>query len=312
MVCMTLLYQHSRFVDHLTGRGHPECPARYEAITGHQPFQNVATRCTMRESKPLAVEDISLVHAPEVAALVQATSQQGGGQIEADTYLSAGSFDVGLLAAGACSQAVEAVLRGDDSTAFCLVRPPGHHATPSTSMGFCLFNNIALAARTAQRQGAERVLIIDWDVHHGNGTQDAFYDDERVTFLSLHRYPFYPGTGLASETGTGSGLGHTLNVPLRFGITLEEYHAAFEHHLEKAMTTAKPDVILLSAGFDAHSHDPIGSLGLDVSDFITLTKLVKQAAQTHCQGRLVSCLEGGYSLEYLPQCVTAHLEALLE
>ncbi|HMO35506.1 MAG TPA: histone deacetylase, partial [Gemmatales bacterium] len=200
---------------------------------------------------------------------------------------------------------------GVDETAFCLVRPRGHHATPSTSMGFCLFNNVALAARHAQSLGAERVLIIDWDVHHGNGTQDIFFEDEQVTFLSLHRHPFYPGTGLASETGSGAGLGHTLNVPLRYGTQPQEYLSAFEHALERAVTLARPDIILLSAGFDAHEQDPVGSLGLEAEDFRTLTQRVRQAARGHCQGRVVSCLEGGYSLEYLPLCVKEHLEALL-
>jgi acetoin utilization deacetylase AcuC-like enzyme len=177
-------------------------------------------------------------------------------------------------------------------------------------MGFCLFNNIALAARRALKCGAERVLIVDWDVHHGNGTQDAFYNDEQVTFLSLHRYPFYPGTGLATETGTGAGLGHTINVPLRFGITPSEYLAAFEAALAKAITVSKPDIILVSAGFDAHAEDPIGSLGLGAEDFVTMTQQVKQAATVYSQGRVVSCLEGGYSLLRMPECVAAHLEEL--
>lgn len=307
---MTILFRDTRFTEHLTGQGHPECPARYTSITEHEPFQVAAERCVPGTIVPLSLNDVELVHSPEVSHIIWQACKRGGGQIEADTVVSARSLEIGLLAAGACCEAVQQVMNGTDRTAFCLVRPPGHHATPSTSMGFCLFNSIAIAARVAQQNGADRVLIVDWDVHHGNGTQDAFYNDERVTFLSLHRFPFYPGTGLATETGTGPGLGHTLNVPLRFGISRSDYLAAFQNNLEKAVQVAKPDIILLSAGFDAHARDPIGSLGLEVEDFTTLTKLLKQAAATHSQGRLVSCLEGGYSLEYLPQCVAAHLEEL--
>lgn len=307
---MTLLYQHDRFVDHLAGQGHPECPARYRAIQQHLPFQQLAAACTQPLLTPASIVQLSRVHTPDVITLVQEACQQGGGRIEADTVVSPASYDVALLAAGAGCQAVDAVMQGRDTSAFCLVRPPGHHATPGLSMGFCLFNNIAIAARHALAQGASRVLVVDWDVHHGNGTQDAFYDDEQVTFLSLHRYPFYPGTGLANETGTGAGLGKTINVPLRYGIKRQDYLAAFQQGLEQAARQAKPDIILLSAGFDAHANDPIGSLGLEVEDFVTMTRLLQQVAATECQGRLVSCLEGGYSLAMLPECVAAHLEVL--
>lgn len=309
---MTLLFQSDRFVEHETGAGHPECPARYRAVRDHVPFQQLSSHCQTPHIKPLTLSQLQLVHDADVGEYVQAACKQGGGRIEADTVVSPASFEVGMLAAGACCQAVEAVLKGTDQTAFCLIRPPGHHATPSLSMGFCLFNNIALAARHALKCGANRVMIVDWDVHHGNGTQDAFYDDEQVTFVSLHRSPFYPGTGLANETGTGKGLGTTFNVPLRFGISQADYHAALETVLHTALSQHKPDVILISAGFDAHAEDPIGSLGLDVADFSRMTALLKEVAKTHCQGRLVSCLEGGYNLERLPECVTAHLQVLID
>ena len=309
---MTLLYQHPRFTEHRTGPGHPERPERYLAVTQHLPFQQVAALCPMPPFDPLTMEQLTSVHDPEVASIVKLAAEQGGGHIEADTFVSPASYEVGLLAAGACCSAVRAVMKGEDQTAFCLVRPPGHHATPSLSMGFCLFNNIALAARQALANGANRVLIVDWDVHHGNGTQDAFYDDEQVFFLSLHRSPFYPGTGLANETGTGAGLGTTLNVPLRFGISRTDYLAAFTTSLERAVDRAKPDIILLSAGFDAHARDPIGSFGLEVEDFGIMTETLLQAARTHSQGRLVSCLEGGYNLDMLAESVTAHLKALTD
>ncbi|MFT3878869.1 MAG: histone deacetylase [Gemmatales bacterium] len=306
----TLLYQSPRFTEHRTGHGHPERPERYLAVTSHLPFQQIAVACRTPAFEPLTMEQLATVHDPEVAAIVRHASEMGGGSIEADTVVSPASYEVGLLAAGACCGAVQSVMKGDAQRAFCLVRPPGHHATPSLSMGFCLFNNIALAARQAIACGASRVLIVDWDVHHGNGTQDAFYDDEQVFFLSLHRSPFYPGTGLANETGTGAGLGSTLNIPLRFGISRKDYLAAFTTSLEKAVDQSKPDIILLSAGFDAHKQDPIGSLGLEVEDYTTLTEALLQAAQTRSNGRLVSCLEGGYHLDRLAECVTAHLQVL--
>jgi acetoin utilization deacetylase AcuC-like enzyme len=180
-------------------------------------------------------------------------------------------------------------------------------------MGFCLFNNVALAARRALARGVERVLIIDWDVHHGNGTQDIFYGDERVTFFSIHRYGrgFYPGTGAADETGTGKGLGHTFNAPISFGTFREDYHAAFRASLEKAAELARPGLLLLSAGFDAHRLDPIGNLGLEAEDFAVLSREVIAVAKAHAQGRLVSCLEGGYNLDALAEAVEVHLSELL-
>ena len=233
--------------------------------------------------------------------------------LEADTVCSPASYQVALAAAGACASAVDAVLDGIDRTALCLVRPPGHHATPTHSMGFCLFNNVALAARRALERGLSRVLIVDWDVHHGNGTQDVFYDDPRVAFLSVHRFGhgFYPGTGDIDETGTGDGLGATVNVPLRFGIRRPDYHAAFRSALEKAADRCRPELVLVSAGFDADARDPIGSLGLEAEDFISLTRAVMDVAETHCAGRLVSCLEGGYDLDALAEGVQVHLETLL-
>jgi acetoin utilization deacetylase AcuC-like enzyme len=210
--------------------------------------------------------------------------------------------------------AVDAVLKGTDHTALCLVRPPGHHATPTRSMGFCLFNNIALAALHAKKaHQLSRILIVDFDVHHGNGTQDIFYEDGEVTFFSIHRYGmgFYPGTGAADETGRGKGAGHIVNAPIRFGTSRKDYHAAFDKALEKTADTIEPELVLLSAGFDAHGKDPIGSLGLETEDFTTLTRKVLAVAKAHARGRLVSCLEGGYNLDALAESVQAHLEELL-
>jgi acetoin utilization deacetylase AcuC-like enzyme len=221
---------------------------------------------------------------------------------------------VALAAAGACVAAVDAVLAGKDHNALCLVRPPGHHATAERSMGFCLFNSIALAAHHARiAHQLTRILIVDWDVHHGNGTQDIFYAAPDVFFFSIHRYGggFYPGTGTADETGTGPGLGRTLNVPVRYGTSRADYRGLYRKALERAADEIKPELVLLSAGFDAHAADPIGSLGLDAEDFATLTQMILEVAKTHAGGRLVSCLEGGYNLTALAESVQGHLEELL-
>jgi acetoin utilization deacetylase AcuC-like enzyme len=246
--------------------------------------------------------------------LARRTAEQGGGRLDGDTPVSPESYTVALAAAGACASAVDAVMQGKDRNALCLIRPPGHHATPTHSMGFCLFNNIALAAQRArQAHGLKRILIVDWDVHHGNGTQDIFYADPEVQFFSVHRYGhgFYPGSGAADETGTGAGLGRTLNLPLPLGVSRKQYLAAFSASLEKAADAIQPELILLSAGFDAHAADPIGALGLEVEDFADMTRLILDAARTHAGGRLVSCLEGGYNLEALAASVEAHLHELI-
>jgi acetoin utilization deacetylase AcuC-like enzyme len=242
-------------------------------------------------------------------------SARGGGFLDVDTVVSPRSFDVALAAAGAGAAAVDAVIGGQDRTALCLVRPPGHHATPTTSMGFCLFNSIALAAKRARnKHQLNRVLIVDFDVHHGNGTQDIFYEDPSVFFFSIHRYGFgfYPGTGSAEETGRGPGRGTTLNVPITNGTPPSEYHAAFNRAFERAAEASKPELILVSAGFDAHRLDPIGGLGLDVEDFVRLTERILDVAKEHAAGRVVSLLEGGYHWDATAESVAAHLTTLLE
>jgi acetoin utilization deacetylase AcuC-like enzyme len=220
-----------------------------------------------------------------------------------------------LAAAGACCAGVDQVLRGVDRTALCLVRPPGHHATPTKSMGFCIFNNIALAANRARKIfGLTRILIVDWDVHHGNGTQDIFWTDPTVQFLSIHRFGhgFYPGTGNDDETGSGAGLGHIRNVPVTYGTSRPDYLAQYRNAIEECADRIKPELILLSAGFDAHARDPIGCLGLEAEDFSEMTRMLRDVANVHCDGRLVSCLEGGYDLQALAECVQAHLEELVQ
>lgn len=305
-----LLYMDDKFLLHHTGR-HPECAARLEHIHARLAVANLPDSVT-RVPVPRAKDsDVLRVHSQQHVDSVQQLAETGGGRIDADTVVSPDSADVAWLAAGAGIDAVTRVINGEDQTALCLVRPPGHHAVPTAAMGFCLLGNVAIAARTAiDRLSVDRVLIVDWDVHHGNGTQDTFYDDERVTFFSVHRHPFYPGTGLRSETGRGKGLGSTVNLPLSFGISRRDYLTAFETALAKAADQCRPDLVLISAGFDAHAQDPIGSLGLETEDFETLTNLVRQTADVHSKGRIVSMLEGGYHPERLAECVELHLRTL--
>ncbi|MCS6850735.1 MAG: histone deacetylase [Gemmataceae bacterium] len=310
---MTILFADPLFQKHETGQ-HPETPERLRAITARLEKAGLVSRCTSGTYRPLSEEAVRQVHDPMQVLRIKQLSEHGGGRIDPDTVVSIESYRVGLAAAGACVAAVDAVLWGPDRTALALVRPPGHHATPTRSMGFCLFNNVALAARHAlKNHQLNRLLIIDWDVHHGNGTQDIFYEDPQVVFFSIHRfgYGFYPGTGAEDETGRGKGQGRIINAPVRFGISRKDYQARFRQALEKAADLCKPELVIVSAGFDAHRLDPIGGLSLEVEDFVTLTQLVLDVARTHARGRLVSCLEGGYHLGVLAESVQAHLEELL-
>lgn len=232
-------------------------------------------------------------------------------RLDADTVMSDGTWPAVCRAAGGAVMAVDHVVGRRFENAFVATRPPGHHAEKSRPMGFCFLNNAAIAARHAQAvHGMERVAIVDFDVHHGNGTQEAFYDNSRVGFLSIHRYPFYPGTGAADETGTGDGLGATINVPVAYGTPRSQYHDAFRKGLETLADRIRPELVLISAGFDAHAEDPVGDLGLDVDDFEILTKEIVSVADTYAKGRIVSVLEGGYNVSILAGCVEVHLHAL--
>lgn len=307
---MTLLYMDDRFQHHRTG-DHPECPERLRAIQARLSGSDLLSQVKRIDVCTATDEDVLRIHGSDYLRTLRSFADEGGGRIEADTVMSEDSASIAWLAAGSAVDAVSRVVQDEDTQALCLLRPPGHHALPDSAMGFCLLNNVAIAARTAvERLGLNRVLIVDWDVHHGNGTQDVFYEDERVTFFSAHRFPFYPGSGRSTETGRGKGLGTTFNLPLAFGISRQDYLKRFAAVLENAAEKARPDLVLISAGFDAHVEDPIGSLGLEASDFETLTVLVQQVAATHAQGRLVSLLEGGYNVERLAECVEVHLRQL--
>ena len=309
---MTILYTDERFLDHETGT-HRERPERLKAISAELARTGLAARCKVGTTRVASVEELTRLHDGKYRERLEKFAAMGGGWIEADTFVSPKSYDVACRAVGTCQAAVDAVMQGPEKTALCLVRPPGHHALAHDAMGFCLFNNVALAAdRAVQHHQLERVLVIDWDVHHGNGTQDIFYERDDVWFLSAHRFPFYPGTGKKDETGAGKGLATKFNLPVAFGTSRKDYLAQFESLLTDAASKCKPQLVLISAGFDAHAEDPIGSLGLQTEDFETLTKLVHQVAKTHCGGRVVSCLEGGYNIDRLAESVACHLRTLLD
>lgn len=304
------LYLNDAMAEHDTGR-HPECANRITLLNQVLRDQGWTNRSRCGAWQPASREQILAVHEVAYFDQLKQWCADAAGRIEADTVVSRGSWDAALLAAGAAIDATQKVISGQDPLAFCAIRPPGHHALPRTAMGFCLFNNVAIAAHAALAAGAQRVLIVDWDVHHGNGTQDIFYADGRVAFFSIHRSPFYPGTGARSETGTGRGLGWIRNEPVSADITARQFLDCFTRGLEEMLAKSRPDLILLSAGFDAHRADPVGSLCLMEEDFHTLGKLVRQAADAHTHGRLVSLLEGGYHLDHMPTSVVAHLEGLV-
>jgi acetoin utilization deacetylase AcuC-like enzyme len=309
---MTLFYYDSRFLDHRTG-DHPERPDRLIAVARHLERTGLDGRCQRPTWGPVSDERLARVHEPAYVRELVAFEHAGGGRVEADTVVGQGSVAVARLAAGAVCDAVNRVLKGDDQTALCLVRPPGHHALRDSAMGFCLFNNVAIGARLAiDELGLDRVMIVDWDVHHGNGTQDEFYNDSQVGFFSIHRWPFYPGTGDNDETGTGPGLGTTVNLPTAFGTPRSEYLASFTSAIEDFADKIRPQLVLVSAGFDSHRDDPVGSLGLETEDFVDLTRIVLDVAKVHAGGRVVSVLEGGYNPSILAGCIELHLHELLK
>ncbi|MEO8097701.1 MAG: histone deacetylase [Acidobacteriota bacterium] len=301
---------------HDTGPGHPEQPARYdavfEALTALAP--SLTPSPTWIPSRQATEDDLALVHTRPYIQLAHREILAGRRELSTgDTTISPGSLDAALAATGGVLNAIDAVVTGTARNAFCAVRPPGHHARPDQGMGFCIFNSVAVAARYAQRHhGLAKVMIVDWDVHHGNGTQDTFYDDGSVFFFSTHQWPWYPGTGPASETGTGPGKGATLNRPFPAGSGKAQIVAAFKEDLRTAADAFHPDLVLISAGFDSRLGDPLGGFTLQDADFAELTKVMLGVAGEHANGRLVSVLEGGYNLSGLAAAAAAHVKALTE
>ncbi len=303
-----------RFLEHDMGHGHPESPERLRAIVARLEASGLLAQLT--RIAPAKAEDrwITKVHAPSyVHALNAHQPASGRVQLDPDTSMSPGSLAAAYLAAGGALAACDAVIRGEVAHVFCAVRPPGHHAEHNRAMGFCFFNNVAIAARYLQQQhGLARILIVDWDVHHGNGTQHTFEEDRSVLFFSTHQYPHYPGTGRATETGTGEGEGYTINVPMSGGEGDEEYVDVFERVLVPAADRFRPDAVIISTGFDAHRDDPLANMGLTEAGYAALTRIVADIAKRHSRHRLISCLEGGYHLTALAASVEAHVRALLD
>ena len=297
---------------HLTDEGHPESPARCDAVMTALQSANFTGRLLRLKPRPAEDTDIIPCHSPEYLDLVKRAIARGHRQLPTgDTLIGERSLDVARHAAGGVLEAIDAVVGGTVRNAFCAVRPPGHHASVYRGMGFCIFNTVAIGARYAQRHhGIERVLIVDFDVHHGNGTQDIFYRDDSVFFFSTHQSPLYPGTGHAGERGTGRGEGFTLNCPLPAGAGRAEVVGAFTDRLLPAAERFRPQLVMVSAGFDSRVGDPLGGFRLTDDDFAELTRILLDIAGDHAGGRLVSVLEGGYSLAGLASAAASHVGAL--
>ena len=304
----TLLYTHPACLDHRPGSNHPETPARVSAVLDALSGPGFAD-LARREAPLAALEDIARVHDRDyVDAVLAAVPNNGRAFLDPDTALSPGSGEAALRAAGALIAAVEAVIAGEAANAFCAVRPPGHHAEQGRAMGFCLFNNVAIGALFArERGGCRRVAVVDFDVHHGNGTQATFAADPELFFASTHQWPFYPGTGGADEIG----LGNLVNVPLAAGAGSAEFRGAMRERILPALDRFAPDFLLISAGFDAHADDPLGGLRLADADYAWVTEELCGVAQRHGRGRVVATLEGGYDMAALGWCAAAHVAALM-
>ncbi len=302
------------FLRHRTGAGHPETPGRLEGVAAHFTEEGLVGQLAMLPLGSATDEDLARVHTADYLALVKREVAEGRRELSTgDTVVCPDSELVARTAAGSLTGAVDAVMAGTVDNAFCAVRPPGHHATAARGMGFCVYNSVAVAARYAQaKHGIERVVIIDWDVHHGNGTQDIFYEDGSVYYFSTHQSPWYPGTGAADETGRGDGQGTTLNVPVAAGGGMREIGAAFRDRFVPAMEEFRPGLVLVSAGFDSRHGDPLGGLTLSDENFVELTRILLGVADAYADGHLVSVLEGGYNIGGLAQAAAAHVRALGE
>ncbi|MEQ9364338.1 MAG: histone deacetylase [Leptospirales bacterium] len=314
MASRTGFFTDDIFLEHDTGRGHPESHLRLVSIRERLEATGYYPRLRQLERRLATVEEIGLCHDPDyVRSVDRICSVQGGGHLDGDTVVSAKSYEAAIVSAGAGLAAADRILAGELERALLLLRPPGHHSLHDRAMGFCLFNNVAITARYLQQQGGDKfqkIAIVDWDVHHGNGTEAMFYDDPNVLFISSHQYPFFPGTGAAADRGTGKGLGATLNLPMARGSGNSEYRRAFQDSILPALREFRPDALLISAGFDAHKNDPLAGIDLESSSFEWMSHSLLEFAREYCAGRLISFLEGGYDLDALAESVEAHAAVL--
>ncbi|MCB1137766.1 MAG: histone deacetylase [Leptospiraceae bacterium] len=289
---------------------HPESSRRLEAIIKRMESTGSLGRFATLQPRHASRDEISLVHGADYVDVVELYSRSER-PLDGDTVTSKDSFGAATMAAGAGLAAADAVHAGEVKRALLLVRPPGHHSLPRRAMGFCLFNNVAITARYLQSLGYQRPAILDWDVHHGNGTQDVFYNDPSVLFISLHQFPFYPGTGAAAEQGSGEGKGFTLNLPMSAGSVEPDYRQAFEGPIREKLESFSPDILLISAGFDAHEKDPLASVELQTRSFEWMSNWALDFANQSCDGKIISFLEGGYHLDALAESVEVHATTLL-
>lgn len=302
----------TRFLEHDTGAGHPERPARASAIMQHLEPLDWFASLTPYAPRPAEREWVASVHADAYIRRAETSCSAGLPYLDSmDVAISKRSCEVALLAAGAPLTLADALVAGEIDNGFALVRPPGHHAEHDTALGFCLFNNVAILARYLQtHHGFGKIAIVDWDVHHGNGTQHTFESDPSVMYVSTHQYPYYPGTGAASERGEGRGKGTVVNCPMRAGSTDSDYESAFTERIIPALNAYAPEIILISAGFDAHRDDPLAEIDLTTAAFSWMSERLLEIADQHAGGRVISVLEGGYNLSRLGDCVAAHLLTL--
>ena len=301
-----------RFLDHDAGPGHPERKERLMSTIAHLRSQSWFEHLPKLEARSTDERWIEGVHSLDLVKRARAACAEELPYLDVmDVGVSRDSFDVALLAAGAAQVLADRVVAGEVDNAFALCRPPGHHAEHNQALGFCLFNNVAIAARYLQKHhGFDKILILDWDVHHGNGTQHSFEDDPSVLYVSTHQYPYYPGTGSRSETGVGRGQGATLNCPMPAGAGDDLYREAFMEKILPKIDEFAPEFIIISAGFDAHVDDPLANIRLSTEFFGWMSSRMMEAADKHCQGKLISMLEGGYNIDMLPLCVDIHLRVL--
>ncbi|MDP2718324.1 MAG: histone deacetylase [Dehalococcoidia bacterium] len=298
------------YLEHDTG-SHPENAKRLEAVMAYLKKMGVLNRIGVFPPRKATVDEVALVHTKEYITSIENKAINGGGWLDMDTFLSPASFDVAMYAVGGVLTGIEKVMAGELSSAFALVRPPGHHAGISKASGFCIFNNVAVAARYALKEyKLQRVMIVDFDVHHGNGTSDIFYSDPAVLYFSTHQYPFYPGTGSISETGSGEATGNTVNIPLPAMSGDSIYNRVFEEILVPIGRRFRPQLILVSAGYDGHREDYLATMRLTVDGFVRMTATIKQLAGELCGDRMVFALEGGYATESLSECIKATLETM--